>query len=298
MMKKSKELCDITAIIITYNEDKHIKRCLDSLIGKVKKIFILDSFSTDKTINIIKSKKIKFLKKKFKNHSDQFNSAIKLSNSKTKWLMRIDADEFVEKNFFKKLDQTLKKLPNNINGINVTRRYFFNEKEIRYGGVFPQRKLRIWKNGKGICENTLFDEEIICEPKIINLNISLFDYNKNKFHFWKKKHKEYAIKEAIRFKFEKNLYNGKFSKEQMKIKVNRKKIYYRFPIFVRTIFLFFYRFIFNLGFLDGINGLRFCFWQTLWFRMLVDINILKISFLFNNDKYNRNKIFKKLIDEV
>jgi glycosyltransferase involved in cell wall biosynthesis len=297
-MKKSKKLCDITVIIITYNEDNHLKRCIDSLKKYVQNVFILDSYSTDKTVNIIKSKRIKFKSKQFKNHSDQFNSAIKLSKAKTKWLMRIDADEYVEKKFFEKLNKKLSQINNNVNGINITRRYFFNKKEIRYGGVFPQKKLRIWKNGKGFCEKTFFDEEIICEPKIINLDLSIFDNNKNTFKSWKKKHRIYAVKEAIRFKLEKNLNNKNLSNEQRKIKIINKNIYYRFPIFLRAIFLFFYRYFFNLGFKDGVNGLKFCFWHTLWFRLLVDLNIFKIFLIYKKKKDTIENMFKRLTNDI
>src|SRR5210317_2379091 len=144
-MKKSKKLCDITVIIITYNEGNHLKKCIDSLKKYVQNVFILDSYSTDKTVDIIKSKKIKFKSKQFKNHSPQFNSAIKLSQAKTKWLMRIDADETVDKKFFLDLRKFLVHISNDINGIYVTRRYFFLNKEIKYGGTFPHKTLRIWK---------------------------------------------------------------------------------------------------------------------------------------------------------
>ena len=267
-MKKSKKLCDITVIIITYNEGNHLKRCIDSLKKYVQNVFILDSYSTDKTVNIIKSKKIKFKSKQFKNHSDQFNSAIKLSQAKTKWVMRIDADEYVEKKFFKKLNKKLSQIDNNVNGINITRRYFFNQKEI------------------------------ICKPKIINLDLSIFDNNKNTFESWKKKHRIYAIKEAIRFKLEKNHNNKDLSKEQKKIKIINKNIYYRFPIFFRAIFLFFYRYFFNLGFKDGVNGLKFCFWHTLWFRLLVDLNIFKIFLIYKNKKDTIENMFKKLTNDI
>ena len=65
-MKKLIKPCDITAIIITYNEEKHISRCIDSLKHGVKKIFVLDSFSKDGTLKILKKKKFNLNKKNLK----------------------------------------------------------------------------------------------------------------------------------------------------------------------------------------------------------------------------------------
>ena len=99
-MTPIKEKIDITVIIITHNEEKNLERCIGSIRGFVKDIFVLDSNSTDGTKKILQKNKIRFEIKKFKNYSNQFNSAIKLSKAKTTWLMRLDADEYVEKNFF------------------------------------------------------------------------------------------------------------------------------------------------------------------------------------------------------
>jgi len=99
-MTAIKNKLDLTVIIITSNEEKNIKKCIDSIRRFVKDIFVLDSHSKDKTQNILKKLNIRYKCKKFLNFPDQFNSAIKLSKAKTTWLMRIDADETVEKNFF------------------------------------------------------------------------------------------------------------------------------------------------------------------------------------------------------
>ena len=175
---------------------------------------------------------------------------------------------------------------------------FLIKKKLDMAVYFHKKNYVFGKMGKGFCEKTFFDEEIICKPKIINLDLSIFDNNKNTFESWKKKHRIYAIKEAIRFKLEKNLNNKVLSKEQRKIKIINKNIYYRFPIFLRAIFLFFYRYFFNLGFKDGVNGLKFCFWHTLWFRLLVDLNIFKIFLFYRNKKDTIKNMFKKLTNDI
>ena len=105
-MSKTHTLKDlkITAIILTFNEEIHIERCIKSINKNVDEIIIIDSFSTDKTIEICrKYKKVRFYKHKFKNHANQLNWAIRNLKIKPNWIIRIDADEIVEKNFFKKI---------------------------------------------------------------------------------------------------------------------------------------------------------------------------------------------------
>jgi len=291
-MKKLIKPCDITAIIITYNEEKHISRCIDSLKHGVKKVFVLDSFSKDGTLKILKKKKIQFKQKKFKNYANQFNSAIQMAKIKTKWVLRIDADEYLEKKFFLKLNIHLNKLNNSINGVNIIRRYIFNNKEIKYGGVFPQKKLRIWKNNKAKCEGYLFDDDMVCEPKVVDLDISIYDHNLMGFKKWILKHKSYANFELQRHLQNKKQINfkkiKKFNNYQKKIFYNKNILYYNFPILIRPLFLFLYRYFYKLGFLDGLNGFTFSLVQTFYYRSLVDIMIIKFylkKFLLKNEKY-------------
>ena len=282
-MSSTKEKLDLTVIIITYNEEKNIKKCIDSIKGFVKDIFVLDSDSSDTTQKILIKNNIRFKSKKFFNYSNQFNTAIKLANAKTTWLMRLDADEVVEKNFFKLLKSKINKLHNNIDGVYINRRYIFFGKEIKNGGVFPHKTLRIWRNGKGKCNNELMDEKIITKSNQTFMNLNIIDDNKNPFYLWKIKHIRYAKFEAMKY-----LNRSKVIKKNDPIIENinfrRFKIYYNIPIFLRAVLLFLYRYIFKFGFLDGLAGLRYCFWQTLWFRLLVDINIFKLK-KNNKSKY-------------
>ena len=82
------------------------------------------------------------------------------------------------------------------------------------------------------------------------------------------------IKKKIDNKIKKKLNNVR------KRKQFKQKIYYKFPIFLRPFLFFLYSLIFKLGIINGWQGLVFYYYQTLWFRLLVDINIFKSSWLF------------------
>ena len=82
---------DLTIGILTYNEEKNIIRCLNSIENLTNNILIVDSYSTDNTVQLIKNKGYNVIQRNWKNHSDQRNFVIKTCN--TKWLFFLDADE-------------------------------------------------------------------------------------------------------------------------------------------------------------------------------------------------------------
>ena len=261
----------ITGLILTYNEEIHIERCIKSLINNVNEIIIVDSFSKDKTIEICnKYKKVRFYKHKFKNHANQINWALKNLKIKSKWIIRLDADEIVEKNFFRKL----KKIQNlgNFNALNIIIEHNFLGKRIRHGGVYPQNQIRIWKKNLGFFDNKPMDEKMIIKKNnILKSNLKIIDHNLNGLKFWFQKHKTYAAKEAE--------LNFLIIKKKIKFQKHEKKIldkifYYKFPLFLRAFLLFLYRYLIKKGFLDGFLGIKFTLLQTLYYRLLVDYFIL------------------------
>ena len=270
---------DITAIILTYNEEKHIKRCILSIKKITKEIIVIDSYSNDKTLALCKKQNIQVFTNSYKNHAQQLNWALKNINLKTKWIIRIDADEILENNFKKKFFQI--KDINNYNALNILIEHNFLGNRIKHGGVYPQYQIRIWKRNEGIYDNKPMDEKLILtNPKIYTSDLRIIDYNLKGFYFWLKKHQLYANREA-------NLYLL-LKKKTLKIKNFDKKLkekifYYKFPIFLRPFLLFFYRYIIKKGFLDGFVGIKFNILQTLYYRFLVDCFILT-KIVLNNKK--------------
>ncbi len=262
-----------TAIILTHNEEVHIERCILSIKKFIKKIVIVDSFSNDKTIEIAKKYNVKVYKKKFVNHSKQLNWALKNIKFDTSWILRIDADEIVEKNFFRKLNKITKL--NKINGIEIVIEHNFLGGRIKFGDVFPQKQIRLWKKNAGYFDDMPMDEKIIIKrANIYKSKLKIIDYNLKGLIFWIKKHFRYAKKESELYFL---LKNEKIRIDKENKTLLKKKFYYRFPVIVRPILLFNYRFFVKKGFLDGFTGLKFNLLQTLFYRLLVDLFIIKKS---------------------
>ena len=292
---KNNSLLDITAIILTYNEEKHIKRCILSIKKIVKRIILIDSFSSDKTLEIAKKLKVKIYKHKFVNQAKQINWALKKIRFQTNWILRIDADEYLTNELKKKIRQNITSLNSNYDGISFNRVIKFLNKEIYYGGTSPHKTLRIWRNKKGRSEDLWMDEQIIVKGKVFHISQNLIDENLNELRWWKHKHRNYALREAINFFYDKEKKNyNKIDKNLNNVRKSKQfknKIYYKLPIFLRPFLFFLYSLIYRLGIVNGWQGLVFYYYQVLWFRLLVDFNIFKLNRLIRK-KNNLNEAIK------
>jgi len=277
---------DISVIILTLNEEKHIERCIKSLQLFAKNIFIVDSYSTDRTVEIAESLGAKvYLNKWPGNHAKQFQWGLDNCSIDTTWVMKMDADEYVLPELSNEITTNLMRLGNDITGIYIKRRVFFLGKWIRYGGYYPTWLLRIWKYDKGHMEQRWMDEHIkLSSGKTVQFENDLVDDNKNNLTWWTEKHNNYATREAVdllniiyNFKsydeVEPNIFGTQEQKKRwLKIK------YAKLPLFLRPIIYFTWRYFLKLGFLDGKAGFIWHVLQGGWYRFLVDAKINEIYF--------------------
>lgn len=290
----------ITAIILTYNEEKHIKRCIESLIPFVDKICILDSFSTDKTLEIAsKYQNVEFKKNKFLNYSIQFNTALDVFDIKSDWVLRIDADEIIDYQCSSWLKRELANIQLSVNGIYLNRYMTFLGKTMTYGGMSSYWALRIWRNGYGRCEQRWMDEHILLSSgDTINASGKLIDDNLNNLSWWSHKHVDYSTREAIDILLKESIDNKPqikadfFGSSSERIRY-LKSIYNTIPLFVRPFFYFIYRYVFKAGFLDGKEGFLWCLLQGFWYRMLVDAKVFEIKKIAKKENKTISSIVKE-----
>lgn len=285
-------MLDISAIILTFNEEMHIRRCLDNLSSIVKEVFIIDSYSTDKTLEIAKEyENVTILQNKWVNYATQFNWGLKNAPIRTEWVIRLDADEYLLPELIKELEQEMPRLDKDVTGITLKRRHIFLGKWMKRG-TYPVKLLRIFKNGKAICEERFMDEHIqLLEGTSIEMNNDFVDHNLNNISWWANKHVGYAIREAVDLlDIEFDLTGSaatdenKNINEQAQAKRMKKHKYARQPLFWRSFAYFIYRYFFKLGFLEGKEGFLWNFMQGWWYRTLVDAKIFEIKKACGNDK--------------
>lgn len=295
-------MLDISVIILTYNEEIHIKRCIENVISFAKEIFIIDSYSTDKTVEIAKTyKKVHVLQNKWENqYAKQFNWGLKNAPISTKWILRLDADEYLTSALIQEINKKLPTLPADVTGIVFKRRHIFMNKWIKRG-IYPVKLLRLFQTGKGICEERLMDEHIqLHEGYSIEFDNDMIDENLNNVSWMCHKYVNYAIREAIDLvDIQLNLTGASMTDKKKYIglqahsKRMKKQKYAQQPLFIRSFAFFCYRYILRGGYLDGKIGFIFHFLNAWWYRMLVDTKIYEIKRECGNDKDKIREHLKK-----
>lgn len=174
-------MLDLSVIILTYNEELHIRRCLENVRLIARDVYIIDSFSTDQTLSIAREfPNVHILQNKWENnYAKQFNWGLKNAHIQTKWILRLDADEYLLPELIQELQDKLPVLPDDVNGIIFNRRHIFMGKWMKRG-IYPVKLLRVFRAGKGMCEQRLMDEHIqLTDGRIIEFEHDFCDHNLN-----------------------------------------------------------------------------------------------------------------------
>lgn len=296
---------NITALIITKNEEIHIERCINNVKKLVSDVLIIDSFSNDYTIEIAKKLNIKFIQNKFINHAKQFNFGLSQLSQDTDWVLKIDADEILTSSLIAEIKNKLPQLDKNINGIYIKRHLVFQDTLIKYGRLSPVRLLRLFRFQKGKCDNRWVDEKIKVEGKTVQFKEYIIDQNLKSLSEWIRKHDRYSSAEALNYLLIK--YNSLFNNiEQSQlnfetlsvVSLKSRNLYAKLPLIIRAFIIFSYRYFFCLGFLHGKAGLIYFFLQSLWYRILVDAKILEVEKLIKKNTKIDLAIKEKLKVEV
>ena len=280
-------MLDISVIILTYNEEIHIERCLNNAKKFAKEIFIIDSFSTDKTVEIAKNMGVEVYQHPFKNHSDQFKWGLENLPIKTEWVWKQDADEYLSNELIEELYRNLPNLPDNVNGLTAPCLRVFMGRYIKHG-IIPLILLRLFKYKYGNVENRIMDEHIqLSQGAIVDLKYPFYDDNLNGLTWWITKHNGYATREAIDLLLtEYEVYeNLVVNSGEHASAVRKKKLkYIKMPLFWRAFAFFFLRYFIRLGFLDGKEGFLWHFLQGWWYRTLADAKVYEIKKICHYDK--------------
>lgn len=271
-------MVDLTVIILTKNEEKNLRKCIESFRGIVKRFVIVDSFSTDSTVMLAKELGAEVFEHKFENHAAQFNWALENINLDTNWVMKIDADEELTEELSKEIDDKLDNLSDNVNGVILRRRVYFMGKWLRHGGKYPELLLRIFRVGHGKSEMKMMDEHlIVTDGDVVIFKEDFSDNNNKNLEWWINKHNWYSNKEVLDQQMKADLINTQNNVTEtatsMQAKVKRfikNHGYYSLPRFFRAHIYYIYRYYFRLGFLDGMEGKIYTFLQAYWYRFLVD----------------------------
>ncbi len=274
----------LAVIILTFNESRHIARAIDSVAAIASDIVVVDSGSIDDTVTIAAARGARVLTHPFVNQAQQFQWALDHAGIETDWVMRLDADEVIEPDLAQEISTRLPDLPAEVTGVTLDRKHVFMGKWIRHGGRYPLTLLRIWRRGKAKIENRWMDEHIyLLEGRSIGFAGGFADINLNDLTFFTEKHNRYATREAVEVL---NQRHGLFAADERTLgdlpqarrkRALKEKVYNRLPFGVGPALYFIFRYVFQLGFLDGVEGAIYHGLQGFWYRALVDAKIVELE---------------------
>lgn len=270
----------VAVIILTYNEEKNIAQALDSVSGWANEIFIVDSFSVDRTLEIVRPYGCRISKNRFENYAKQRNHALDHLPIRSEWVLFLDADEWLPSEIKREISERLASAPVE-NGFLLNRRMIWMGRWIRRG-YYPSWILRLFRRGKGRCEDRAVNEHLIVEGAVGQLSHDFMHEDRKGVADWIAKHNGYAAREALELltapiaighqEMDARLFGTQAERKRWL----RHKVWNRLPPLVRPFIYFFYRYVFAAGFLDGKEAFIYHFLHALWYPMLIDVKYLEL----------------------
>ena len=278
------EKIPVSFIVLTQDEESNIEACLRSFSEWAGEIFIVDSGSNDRTLEIASRYTNKIVEHTFENYSLQRNWAQEQLPLAYEWVFHIDADERVSpelaniiKNWFANPVQLT-----DVSGFFMSRRIDFLGKHIRYGGVYPTYHCRLYRKGLGQCEEREYDQHFLVQGKKETVEGDLIEVTATSLYLWTARHNRWARMEAKYqtkgkdYQNNQNVNPGLFRSPIERRRWFKESIYEKSPLFIRSFLYFFQRYVLRGGFLDGTKGLIYHFLHGFWFRFYIDACIYEI----------------------
>jgi len=272
---------DIAVVILTYNEESNIAQALNSISGWARQILILDSFSEDGTLAVASNFPCEIFQNRFENYSKQRNFALTQLPITTEWVLFLDADEWLPETLKREISKITEAHPVQ-NGFYINRRLIWDGEWIRRG-YYPSWILRLFRHGKGRCEDRPVNEQLIIDGEVGYLQNDFIHEDRKGLGDWIDKHNRYAEIEAMELIKRSNgvdqheIHARLFGTQPERKRWLRYYFWNRMPPLVRPSFYFFYRYVLTGAFLEGRAAFLFHFMHALWFPMLIDAKYLRMK---------------------
>jgi glycosyltransferase involved in cell wall biosynthesis len=273
----------VSAVVLTKDEELNLPACLASIRELVDEIYVVDSGSTDRTLEIARAAGANIVEHPFTGHSAQWQWALNALPLEHEWVLGLDADQRLTSELADELrtlfSDTQRTEP--FDAFYVTRRNVFRGKWIRWGGYYPKRFIKLFRRGRLVHEEAdLLDHHFRVRGKTAMLAHDIVEENlkEDSIDFWIQKHLRYAellAREELRRRagsapttVKPALLGNPDERAEW-----QKKTWAVLPRFVRAPAYFIWRYVFLLGFLDGKQGFAFHFLHAFWFRLVTDLKI-------------------------
>jgi glycosyltransferase involved in cell wall biosynthesis len=265
---------NLLIVILTFNSSSVIDGTVRAAQQVSSNILVVDSFSSDNTRDRAAALGCNVVTRAFKHYADQRNWAIQEYGNAYAWQLHLDADEALDEVAIASVRAALAN-PGDHCGFLLKRLTYFMNKPLRFAGENSWH-MRLFRSGYGACEDRLYDQHFTCSGPVTRLQGVLHDRNVGTISEWTARHNRWSDLEAqelLRPQDTPGKLEARMSSDPRKRRRLYKGVYYRLPPGLRALGYFFFRYVVQLGFLDGRVGFYYNFLQALWFRMLVDAKL-------------------------
>ena len=268
----------LSIFVLTYNSESDIETCLQSIAGWADELFIVDSFSTDKTIELAKKYTQNIHFHKFENFAAQRNWALENLPIRNDWALHLDADESLTPELKSEISELIPNNTNGLDGFYIKRRFVFLNRWLRYGGNYPQTELRLWRHNLVRVIDAGALEYIAVRGRVGTLQHDMIHENRRGLSAWVTKVNMVSDWDAEEFMTGSG--NARLMAvddseyvELGKTRWLRIHVWNRLPLVLRPFLLFFFRYIIKLGFLDGTAGFIYCSLMHYWYYFLISSKV-------------------------
>jgi glycosyltransferase involved in cell wall biosynthesis len=275
----------LSVIVVTRNEEANLERTLQSAAGFADQIFVIDSESDDRTVEIARRyAEVHVLPYEHGRIIPWiFQWGLDQLPLRNEWVLILEADQSLPEELRREIAELLGRETVAEAGFYIRRRQIFRGKPIRFGGYGSKRLLKLFRRSVSELDSIEQDTRVYVRGKVGRLRAPLEEWNRkeDEIIFYLQKHLRYveafAREELIRRRGEVDWKTKPklFGTPDQRV-LWMKSIYYRTPLFVRPVLYFLYRYFLLLGILDGANGFLFHFLQAFWFRMIVDVRLSEL----------------------
>tara|TARA_B110001469_G_scaffold91958_1_gene87460 strand:- start:563 stop:1378 length:816 start_codon:yes stop_codon:yes gene_type:complete len=258
---------NVSVLILTLDESKNIVGCLDS-VSFSNDVVILDSGSSDNTVDIATAAGAKVIVRPFDNYAAQRNYGLAY-DFKNDWVLMLDADECIPGEFVEELTQVTEQEGNPVTLYRMRRKDMFMGRWLKRSSGYPTWFGRLFRKGEVRVEREI-NEEYYTDGEVGLLEGHLIHYPFNKgITYWFERHNRYSSMEAKKLlneRMEQVEWGNFLSKDPMLKRKAFKAFAYRMPF--RPALTFCYLYFVKFGFLDGKAGFHFSLMRSVYEYMI------------------------------
>ncbi len=268
-------MAGIEVIIPVRDEEENLPYALASVVPWAKRVWVVDSGSTDRTVEMARDHGAEVVEQSWLGHAAQKNWAIDNLPLTSDWVFFLDADESVLPELRDEMLAVSSRDPATVeeSAFNVNRYFIFLGKRIRHCGYYPSWNVRFFKRGSARYEDRAVHEHMVVDGTVGAFRGHMEHFDRRGLAVYLAKHVRYAELEAAAILSQDDRSSSIDGDMQRRRRWIKRHIYPRLP--AKWLCRFLWMYVLRLGFLDGLTGLRFCVFIS-FYEFLITLNLVEL----------------------